>query len=150
MWENWNENNSINGWKKWNWQIRCNEPVSVEALHALDNGIINNCVKVLFARIGNSDNLAELDKLAKKLTSLPRQKSVSSGADKDMPRLLWKEGITAMTGISASYRVGIMLTIMVLSLQSEGKNTLKVFWALKEWSKIWGNVSKQSYVIGCG
>ena len=92
----------------------------VEALHALDNGIILNCVKVLFARIGNSDNLAELDKLAKKLTSLPRQKSVSSGADKDMPRLLWKEGITSMTNISASYRVGIMLTIVVILLQSEG------------------------------
>ena len=64
----------------------------VVALHALDNGIINNCVKVSFDKIGNLDNLAKLDKLAKKLTSLPRQKSVFSGADKDMPRLLWKEG----------------------------------------------------------
>ena len=37
-----------------------------------------------------------------------------------MPRLLWKDGITKLTKISASDKVGMMFTIVVISLQKEG------------------------------
>ena len=37
-----------------------------------------------------------------------------------MPRLLWKDGITNMTDITASQKVGIMFTIVVMSLQDDG------------------------------
>ena len=63
--------------------------------------------------------MAEVDRLVKKLTTLPRQNKISYGTDKDMPRLLWKNGITNMTDITALQKVGIMFTIMVISLQSD-------------------------------
>ena len=56
----------------------------------------------------------------KKLTILPKQNKISYGADKDIPRLLWKDGITNMTDITISQKVGIMFTIVVMSLQSDG------------------------------
>ena len=37
-----------------------------------------------------------------------------------MPRLLWKDGITNLTDLTASQKVGIMFTIVVMSLQSDG------------------------------
>ena len=89
----------------------------VEPLHAIENGIILNCLEILFSKIKTPTKLGELDDLAKKLTHLPRQRYVSFGADKDMPRLLWKDGITKMTKISASDKVGIMFTIVVILLQ---------------------------------
>ena len=70
-------------------------------------------------RIKSNDYLAELDKLVEKLTTLPRQSKISYGADKDMPRLLWKDGITNLTDITASQKVSIMFTIVVMSLQSD-------------------------------
>jgi hypothetical protein len=38
-----------------------------------------------------------------------------------MPRLLWnKDGVTSLTNLSAEMKVGIMFTIIVVSLQEEG------------------------------
>ena len=91
----------------------------VEPLHALENGLITECIKVLFTRIKSNDYLAELDKLVKKLTILPRQNKIFYGSDKDMPRLLWKDGITNLADLTASHKVGIMFTIVVISLQSD-------------------------------
>ena len=92
----------------------------VEPLHALENGLIADCLKVLFGKIKSSKSLSELDSLAKTLTELPRQRLASYGSDKDMPRLLWKDGITSLTDLTASCKVGIMFTIVVLSLQDNG------------------------------
>jgi hypothetical protein len=39
-----------------------------------------------------------------------------------MPRLLWKDGITSLSELTAKYKVGIMLTIVTVSLQDEGKS----------------------------
>ena len=89
----------------------------VEGLHALENGLILYCLDILFSKIGSS---TKLDDLAKRLTNLPRQKNVSSGSDKDMPRLLWKDGMTSLSCLSAEYKVSLMLTVVVISLQSEG------------------------------
>ena len=93
----------------------------VEPLHALENGIIADCLKVLFSKIGSTASLAKLDDLARQLTKLPRQQSASSGSDKSMPRLLWKDGITTLTDLTASCKVGIMFTIVVISLLDTGK-----------------------------
>ena len=93
----------------------------VEPLHALENGIIADCLKVLFAKIRYTNSLAKLDDLARQLTSLPRQQSASSGSDKSMPRLLWGDGITTLTDLTASCKVGIMFTIVVISLLEKGE-----------------------------
>ena len=49
----------------------------VEPLHALENGLITECIKVLYHKIGSIGELARLDKLVKKLTTLSRQNKIS-------------------------------------------------------------------------
>ena len=83
----------------------------IELLHALENGLISECIKVLFVRIKSNDYLAELDRLVEKLTTLPRQNKISYGADKDMPRLLWKDGITNMTDVTALQKLVLCLQL---------------------------------------
>jgi hypothetical protein len=63
---------------------------------------------------------AELDSLARRLTLLPRQRFANSGTEPGMPRLLWKDGVTSLTDLSAKLKVGIMFTLVAVSLQEEG------------------------------
>ena len=74
----------------------------VEPLHALENRLITECIKVLFHKIRSNGYLAELDRLVKKLTILPRQSKISNSPDRDMPRLLWKDRITSLTDLTVS------------------------------------------------
>jgi hypothetical protein len=62
----------------------------------------------------------ELDKIVKNLTLLPRQRFLSSGAKPCIPRLLWKDGVTSLTDMSAKLKVGILFKIIVVSLREEG------------------------------
>ena len=48
------------------------------------------------------------------------------GTEKTMPRLLFKDGISKLTDITASTNVGIMLTVVVLSLTSKGNHFFNV------------------------
>jgi hypothetical protein len=64
--------------------------------------------------------LVRLDGLAKSLASLPRQKFLSSGAEPLMPRLHWSDGITSLTDMPAKYKVGIMMTLVVITLTDDG------------------------------
>ena len=41
-----------------------------------------------------------------------------------MPCLLWKDGITSLTDLSAANKVGIMFTVVIVSLQLEGREFL--------------------------
>ena len=93
----------------------------VEPLHALENGLMTECIKVLYNRIGSSSKLARLDELGRKLTKLPRQRFASYGSDKNMPRLLWTSRLTHLSELTALEKVGIMFTLVVISLQDEGK-----------------------------
>ena len=97
----------------------------VEPLHALENGIIDDCLDVLLKKIGPARLLARLDVLARNLVDLPRQQQASSGSDKTMPRLLWKDGISRLTDLTAAAKVGIMFTIVVVSLQTDGHRFFK-------------------------
>ena len=97
----------------------------VEPLHALENGIIADCLTVLHNRIGSSKLLAELDVLGRRLVSLPRQQQASSGSDKSMPRLLWKDGISKLTDLTAAAKVGIMFTTIVIALQKDGRKLFR-------------------------
>ena len=69
-------------------------------------------------------HLSKFDQLARKLTLIPRQHYLSYGTTKDMPRLLWKDGITSLTNLTASDKVGIFLTVVVLALTDQGKDLL--------------------------
>ena len=66
----------------------------VKPLHALENGLRTTCLKIIFDEMLHSNSTkAQLDALVKALTTLPSQYYASSGAWKEMPRLLWKDGI---------------------------------------------------------
>ena len=49
-----------------------------------------------------------------------------------MPRLLWNERITSLTDLTASHKVGIMFTIVVISLQDEGNILIMCLVTLKK------------------
>ena len=92
----------------------------IEPLHSLENGIIPDCLTILFKDVMRPAHKAELDSLVRRLTLLPRQRFASSGTEPGMPRLLWKDGVTSLTDLAAKLKVGIMFTIVVVSLQEEG------------------------------
>lgn len=92
----------------------------VEALHAMENGLVKQCLQVLFTDSLNKSARGRLDLLAQELYSWDRQHYLTAGTAMDMPRLLFKDGVTTITNITASTNVGIMFTIIVLSLTSKG------------------------------
>jgi hypothetical protein len=94
----------------------------VEPLHALENGLITDCVQILFEEEMTPKQKCELDLLVCRLTYLPCQRYASSGAEPLMPCLLWKDGVTSLSKLTAKYKVGIMFTIVTVSLQDEGKS----------------------------
>jgi hypothetical protein len=52
----------------------------VEPLHALENGLITNCVRILFEEEMTPKQKSELDFLVCRLANLPRQRFASSGS----------------------------------------------------------------------
>jgi hypothetical protein len=92
----------------------------IEPLHSPENGIIPDCLTILFKDEMRPALKAELDSLVRRLTLPPRQRFANSGTEPGMPRLLWKDGVTSLTELSAKLKVGIMFTLVVVSLQEEG------------------------------
>ena len=100
----------------------------VEPLHSLEVGIISDCLNILFHEKMNGSKRSILDRYSKKLLKLPRQRYINGGTTEDvMPRLLWKDGICSLTDITASNRVGIMITVLIISLTDNGKDLLQGF-----------------------
>jgi hypothetical protein len=93
----------------------------IEALHSLENGIFTMCLDLLFNHMLKPKQRIELDMLAKAMGFCDRQFYLSSGAQKGMPALLWKNGISSITMTTAANKVGLMLTVVVISLTEEGK-----------------------------
>ena len=97
---------------------------SIEPLHLLVNGIIPDCLSILFKDGMHPSQKTPLDCSVRRLTLLPHQHFASSGAEPRRPRFLWKDGVTSLTDISAMLKVGIMFTIVIISLQEEGTQFL--------------------------
>ena len=87
-----------------------------EWLHALDNGLIEYCLQVLIVDRLKPDYCVKLDDHVKAMTQMPRQKLMSANSNSDFPRLMWKTGITKLSDVTADYKVGMMFTVVVLSL----------------------------------
>jgi hypothetical protein len=94
----------------------------VEALHALENGLIKQSLFVLIYENLHKTGRIRLDVLVKEFLGWDRQHYMSAGTNKLMPRLLFKDGITKLTDITASTNVGIMFTVVVLSMTTKGRN----------------------------
>ena len=96
----------------------------VEALHSLEAGLIKDSLEILFTEDLKPRGCHMLDCLVKKMTTWERQHFLSAGTNKEMPRLLFKDGATKLTQISHTHIVGMMLTILIISLTDEGKTIL--------------------------
>jgi len=95
----------------------------IEPLHSLKNGLIADCLKVLFdEELSGPVSKATLDTLIKKMCTWDRQFYLSSGSQKSMPILLWKNRISNISNTPAREKVGMMLSVIVLSLTTEGKS----------------------------
>ena len=96
----------------------------VEALHALEGGLILNCLNILFEEDLKPARCGDLDNLAIEMCGWESQFYLHAGSDKDLPRTLFKDGVTSITKISHSYIVGMMLTIVIITLRDDGKEFL--------------------------
>jgi hypothetical protein len=95
----------------------------VEALHALENGLIKQSLFVLMYENLTKTGRIRLDILVKEFLGWDRQHYMSAGTNKLVPCLLFKDGITKLTDITASTNVGIMFTVVVLSMTTKGGNS---------------------------
>jgi hypothetical protein len=69
----------------------------VEALHALENGLIPDALQVLFSAKITPSQLGHLDMLAKWLNELLRQNYLTSRLESLMPHLHWSDGISSLS-----------------------------------------------------
>jgi hypothetical protein len=67
-----------------------------------------------------------LDKLLKEFLGWDRQHYLSAGTNKAMSHLLFKDGVTKLTDITASTNVGIVFTVVVLSITTQGEVTFSM------------------------
>ena len=82
----------------------------IEPLHSLENGLIADCLKVLFyEELSGPLSKATLDTLIKKICTWDCQFYLSSGSQKSMPILLWKSGISNISNTPAREKVGMIL-----------------------------------------
>jgi len=73
----------------------------IEPLHALENGIMNDAIKILLEEYLQPNDHKWLDEIVRKLTTLECQKFLSSGSDKEMLHLLWQSGVMTPTDLTA-------------------------------------------------
>ena len=95
-----------------------------EWLHALDNGLIKHCLNDLNKHKLTSHQREKLDEIVKNFTEMPRQHLMTANSNSDFPRFMWKNGISTLTDITADYNVGMLLTVVVVSLTSDGSKLL--------------------------
>jgi hypothetical protein len=64
----------------------------VEALHAVEGGICKDATAILFDGDLKDANCRRLDILVRRFCSMDKQHYMTSGSNKAMPRLLFKDG----------------------------------------------------------
>jgi hypothetical protein len=89
--------------------------IHTEGLHALEVGLMERMVSVLFADLPNKEHGA-LDRLVKKLSSHPRQHGYQC-----FPRLVWTDGVSKLSQLTGDQRVGKMFAILLVALTREGE-----------------------------
>ena len=95
-----------------------------EWLHALDNGLIQHCLNDLNEHKMTVQQSAKMDEIVMHFLEMPRQHLMTANSNSDFPRLLWKNGISTLTDITADHKVGMLLTFVVASLTTKGQKLL--------------------------
>ena len=100
----------------------------VEALHALEGGLMIDVLTILFKVDLKPLMQARLDALAVQMTKWDKQHFMTAGTNPDMPRTLFKDGVTRLTKLAHTHYVGILLVVTILSMTDDGKKLfLKAF-----------------------
>lgn len=94
-----------------------------EALHLLENGLINHCLKHLFDNLISKPTQQKLDSVVQKWVLFPCQNGMRAYAT-SFPRLLFQDGVSSITDISAGTKVGILFAIVIASLTRNGREIL--------------------------
>jgi hypothetical protein len=98
----------------------------VEALHAVEGGICKDAAAILFDGDLKDANCRRLDILVRQFCSMMyKQHYMTSGSNKAMPRLLFKDGVTSLMKLPSAHVIGILLAVVVLSLTDNGKALLQ-------------------------
>ena len=92
----------------------------MEALHAMENGLIKQCLQVLFTDSLNKSGHGHLDLLAHELYFWDQQHYLTAGTATDMPCLLFKDRITTITNVKASTNVGLYFLWLFYHLRTKG------------------------------
>jgi hypothetical protein len=92
----------------------------VKALHALEGGLCKDVAAILFQQDLKDAGCGRLDVLVERFCSMDKQHYMTSGLNKAMPYILFKDGVTNLAKLPSSHVVGILLTIVIVSLTDEG------------------------------
>ena len=94
-----------------------------EALHSLENGLVLHCLKQLFDEILGQPARAELDDIVQQWIKLPKQCHMKSYMAA-FPRLLFKDGVTTISDISAGTKMGILFAFVLAAQTNDGHKLL--------------------------
>ena len=75
----------------------------VECLHALEGGLMKDCLSILYKEDLKPLWCKKLDAVVKKMPQWDKQKLMHAGTDSQMPRLLWMDGISRLEKINNIY-----------------------------------------------
>ena len=93
----------------------------VEALHALEGGLIKDILTILFNEDLTELPAKKLDNGIIQMTKWEKQHYVHAGTKTNMPRTLFKDGVSNLSKMPCRHFVGMMLSILMYSLTDDGK-----------------------------
>ena len=92
-----------------------------EALDSLENCLINHFLRQLFDHVITKQTQRRLDAVVQGWMLFSRQYCMKAYAG-SFPRLLFQDGVSTITDISAGTRVGILFAIVIAALIRNGKD----------------------------
>ena len=94
-----------------------------EALHSLENGLVLHCLKEMFESVMSERTKTQMDAVVQHWVAYPRQHLMRSYMD-NFPRLLYRDGLTNITDISAGTKMGILFALVVAAQTIDGYEVL--------------------------
>jgi hypothetical protein len=90
----------------------------------VEGGIRKDAAAILFVEDLKDANCRLLDLQVKILCAMDKQHYMTLGSNKAMPRILFKDGVTSLAKLPSAHVIGILLTIVIITLTDEGKALL--------------------------
>jgi hypothetical protein len=111
-------------------RLRVGFEVRLEQAHyCFEGGICKDATAILFDEDLKDANCRRLDLQVKLLCAMDKQHYMTSGSNKVMPRILFKDGVTNLAKLPSAHVIGILLTVVIITLTDEGKLLLQTAFA---------------------